>query len=210
MSNVVEVKNLKKVIDGKVILDDINLKLEKGKIYGIIGKNGSGKTMLFKALCGLIKPTSGEITVLNKKIHRGELPESTGVIIETPGFLQQYSGFFNLKILASINNIISDNDIKDVIRLVGLDPEDKKPLKKFSLGMKQRLGIAQAIMENPKLLILDEPMNALDQEGVKLVREILQELKKNSVTIIMASHSKEDIDTLCDEVYTMSSGKLSS
>lgn len=207
--NAVEIKNLYKTINENNILDNINLNIEEGKIYGIIGRNGSGKTMLFKSICGLIRPTQGEIFVFNKKIHNGELAENTGVLIENPGFLPQYSGFKNLKMLASINNIVNDDDIKSVISLVGLNPDDKKPVKKYSLGMKQRLGIAQALMEKPKLLILDEPMNALDENGVELVRDILLKEKKKSVAILLASHNKEDISILCDHVYKMSSGRLS-
>lgn len=209
MSNaVIKVNNLYKEINGNVILDNINLNIEEGKIYGVIGRNGSGKSMLFKVICGLIRPTRGEIFVFDKPIHKGELPENTGAIIENPGFLTQYSAFKNLKMLASIKNVINDNHIKEVISLLGLNPEDHKPVKKFSLGMKQRLGIAQAIMEKPKLLILDEPMNALDEDGVDLVRNLLLDLKKKSVTILLASHNKEDIEILCDEVYSMRSGKL--
>ncbi|MBE6051696.1 MAG: ABC transporter ATP-binding protein [Clostridium sp.] len=209
MSNyVININNLSKISNGKKILDNINLQIESGKIYGVVGRNGSGKTMLFKAICGLIKPTSGEIFVFDQAIHKGDLPENTGVIIENPGFLLQYSALKNLKMLASINNNIDEDQIKKAISLVGLDPDDRIPVKKYSLGMKQRLGIAQAIMENPKLLILDEPMNSLDEDGVELIRSILLDLKKQSVTILIASHIKEDIETLCDEVYNMSNGKL--
>jgi ABC-type multidrug transport system, ATPase component len=176
--NVVEIKALTKLINDIPILQNINVNFTSGNIYGLVGKNGSGKSMLFKAICGLINPTEGEIRVFNEVINYGKFPKSTGVIIENPGFLPQYSAFKNLKILASINNIISDDDIKNVISSVGLNPNDNRPVKKFSLGMKQRLGIAQALMEKPRLLILDEPMNALDSEGVKLVRNILLELKK--------------------------------
>ena len=204
----VEVKNLSKAINGKKILDNISLSLEEGNIYGIIGRNGSGKTMLFKTICGLVRPTEGETFVFDQKIHNGELVKNTGVIIENPGFLPQYSAFLNLKMLSSINNLLNDEEIKNVISLVGLDPDDKRPVKKYSLGMKQRLGIAQAIMENPKLLILDEPMNALDEQGVELARDILIHLKNQGVTILMASHNKEDIEALCDFVYTIVNGKL--
>ena len=171
--NVVEISNLTKDIKGTKVLNKVNLQLESGKAYGIVGRNGSGKSMLFKAICGLINTTEGSITVFDKVIKNGSFPDDVGMIIENPGFLLQYSAFKNLKILASINNKISDERIKETIALVGLDPEDKKIVKKFSLGMKQRLGIAQALMENPKLLILDEPMNGLDSEGVKQIREIL-------------------------------------
>lgn len=205
---VVDINNLNKKIGDKIILDNINMHLEKGMIYGIIGRNGSGKSMLFKAICGLIKPSSGEIFVFNKQIHNGDLPEDLGLIIEKPGFLPQYSAFINLKILSAIKNIINDEQIKEVIELVGLSPEDKTPIKKYSLGMKQRLGIAQAIMENPRILILDEPMNGLDEEGVDLVRRLLLKMKANGVTILIASHNKDDIEMLCDKVYKISSGKL--
>ena len=207
--NVVEISNLTKDIKGTKVLNKVNLQLESGKAYGIVGRNGSGKSMLFKAICGLINTTEGSITVFDKVIKNGSFPDDVGMIIENPGFLLQYSAFKNLKILASINNKISDERIKETLALVGLDPEDKKIVKKFSLGMKQRLGIAQALMENPKLLILDEPMNGLDSEGVKQIREILLKLKSNSVTILLASHNSDDIDEICDCVYTMENGVLS-
>ncbi|MFA6939516.1 MAG: ABC transporter ATP-binding protein [Clostridiaceae bacterium] len=206
---VIEILNLSKEIKGIKVLNNINLNIESGKAYGIIGRNGSGKSMLFKAICGLINSTEGEIKVFDELIKDGKFPKSTGIIIENPGFLPQYSAYKNLKILASINNVISDEKIKDVIASVGLDANDRKPIKKFSLGMKQRLGIAQALMEEPKLLILDEPMNGLDAEGVKLVRKILLGLKAKSVTILLASHNGDDINELCDYVYKMESGQLS-
>lgn len=205
---VVEISNLTKDIKGTKVLNKVNLQLESGKAYGIIGRNGSGKSMLFKAICGLINITEGSITVFDKSINNGSFPDDVGMIIENPGFLLQYSAFKNLKILASINNKISDEKINETIALVGLDPKDKKIVKKFSLGMKQRLGIAQALMENPKLLILDEPMNGLDSEGAKQIREILLKLKSNSVTILLASHNSDDIDEICDYVYTMENGVL--
>ncbi|KEH89824.1 ABC transporter ATP-binding protein [Clostridium novyi] len=208
-NNVIEIKNLSKIINGITILNNISVNFEKGKIYGIVGTNGSGKSMMFKAICGLINSTKGEIKVFDEIIKDGSFPKSTGIIIENPGFLPQYSGFKNLKILASINNIVSNEDIKNLISLVGLEPNDKRAVKKYSLGMKQRLGIAQALMEKPKLLILDEPMNGLDEDGVKLIRDILLGLKKESVTILLASHNKEDISELCDEVYKMKKGVLS-
>ncbi|MCD3217248.1 ABC transporter ATP-binding protein [Clostridium botulinum C] len=208
-NNVIEIHNLSKIINDITILNNISVNFEKGKIYGIVGTNGSGKSMMFKAICGLINSTKGEIKVFDEVIKDGSFPKSTGIIIENPGFLPQYSGFKNLKILASINNVVSDEDIKNVISLVGLEPNDKRAVKKYSLGMKQRLGIAQALMEKPKLLILDEPMNGLDEDGVKLIRDILLGLKKESVTILLASHNKEDINELCDKVYRMKKGVLS-
>jgi len=205
---IIKIKDMSKKIDNTTILSDINLSLYEGNIYGIIGRNGSGKTMLFKTICGLINTTQGEVYVFGKKISKGQLAENTGMIIETPGFLPQYSGFFNLKMLASINNKVTDDKIKETISLVGLNPDDKRPVKKYSLGMRQRLGIAQALMENPKLLILDEPMNSLDSDGVEDVRNILLNLKNKSVTILLASHNKDDIEALCDQVYIMDKGKL--
>ncbi|MDK0980791.1 MAG: ABC transporter ATP-binding protein [Clostridium perfringens] len=207
--NVVEISNLTKDIKGTKVLNKVNLKFESGKAYGIVGRNGSGKSMLFKAISGLINTTEGSITVFDKVIKNGSFPYDVGMIIENPGFLLQYSAFKNLKILASINNKISDERIKETITLVGLYPEDKKIIKNFSLGMKQRLGIAQALMENPKLLILDEPMNGLDSECVKQIREILLKLKSNNITILLASHNSDDIDEICDCVYTMENGVLS-
>ena len=207
---VVEIKNLYKKYKDAIILNKVNLELEEGKIYGIVGRNGSGKSMLFKTICGLINPTEGEVKVFGEDIAGGNFPKNTGVIIEAPGFLPQYSGFNNLKLLASINNVATDEDIKKVIGLVGLNPEDKKPVKKFSLGMKQRLGIAQAIMEKPKLLILDEPMNGLDSSGVEDIRNLIKEYKSTGVTIILSSHNKEDIEILCDEVFNMENGVLTS
>lgn len=206
--NVIEINNLSKIIQGIPILNNININFTQGNIYGIVGKNGSGKSMLFKSICGLINSTEGEIKVFNEVIKDGNFPKDIGAIIESPGFLQQYSGFRNLKILASINNKISDEDIKSTISLVGLNPDDKRPVKKYSLGMKQRLGIAQAIMEKPKLLILDEPMNGLDSSGIDIVRKLLLKLKEESVTILLTSHNNEDIDTLCDYIYRMDCGIL--
>ena len=205
----VELINLSKTIKGKEILNNVNLTLEKGKVYGFFGRNGSGKTMLFRAICGLIKPTSGEIRVNGKRLHKEiSFPESVGVIIESPGFWNYYTGFENLKVLAGIKNKIADNEIKEAIEKVGLDPEDKRTFKKYSLGMKQRLAIAQAIMEKPDLIILDEPTNALDEEGINLVRNILLEEKSRGATILIASHNKEDIEILSDYKYKMADGKL--
>lgn len=164
--------------------------------------------MFFKAICGLINKTSGSIKVLDNSIENGYFAKDVGIIIESPGFLPQYSAFNNLKILASINNKINDNDIINAISLVGLNPYDKKEIKKYSLGMKQKLGIAQAIMESPKILILDEPMNGLDHESVNQIRKLLLEQKNNGVTILLASHNKDDITELCDKIYNMNSGIL--
>jgi len=205
----VEIYHLTKIIKGRTILDDITLELERGKIYGFFGRNASGKTMLFRAICGLIKPTRGEVRVFGKRIGVDvSFPESLGLIIENVGFWEQWTGFQNLKFLASIKNIITDEDIRAAIRRVGLDPDDKRIYGKYSLGMKQRLGIAQAIMEKPQLIVLDEPTNSLDEEGVGLVRNILLEEKERGATILIASHIKEDIDLLCDEKFKVEAGRI--
>ena len=168
---IIKIDSLSKKANNIDILKNISVEFKKGTIYGIVGRNGSGKTMFFKAICGLINASSGKITVFDKSIEKGAFPENTGVIIENPGFLPQYSAFKNLQILASIKNKIDDDTIKSYLNLVTLDPEDKRPVKKYSLGMKQKLGLAQALMESPELLILDEPMNALDHDSVKLIRK---------------------------------------
>src|SRR5690606_30059424 len=181
----IKVTGLSKVIKEKEVLKDINLSMERGRIYGFYGRNGSGKTMLCRAVCGLIKATSGDIYNFGKKLGKdSSFPEILGLIIESVAFWPQYTGIQNLKFLASIKNIISDDEIKEAIKSVGLDPDDKKIYKKYSLGMKQRLGIAQAIMEKPDLIVLDEPTNALDSEGVSLVRNILLKERDRGAVIM--------------------------
>lgn len=205
----ITVKDVSLKIKKDMILKDINAEFTDGKIHGIIGRNGSGKTMLMKCICGFIKPTEGEITVSGKRIGTDcDFPESIGVIIETPEFIPYYSGFKNLKLLADIRHKITDDDIRRSMELVGLDPKLKKSVKKYSLGMRQRLGLAQAVMENPDLLILDEPMNGLDKDGVGDMRRYLLNLKEQSKTILIASHSAEDIDVLCDTVVEMDKGRM--
>ena len=205
----IKVENVSLKIKKDMILRDINVEFGDGKIHGIIGRNGSGKTMLMKCICGFIRPTEGEITVAGKRIGVDcDFPESVGVIIETPEFIPYYTGFKNLKLLADIRHKITDEDIRRSIELVGLDPKLKKSVKKYSLGMRQRLGLAQAIMENPDLLILDEPMNGLDKDGVGEMRKYLLDLKVQGKTILIASHSAEDIDVLCDGVVEMDKGRM--
>ncbi|MBE3553267.1 MAG: ATP-binding cassette domain-containing protein [Kyrpidia tusciae] len=209
MNAVIRTQKVNKTSRGVRILQDIDLELEKGKIYGFVGPNGSGKSMLFKALTGLTKVDSGTIEVLGEVLGKNvDFPSHTRALIEHPGFLPGLSGFKNLKWLASIQNLIGDAEIREAIRLVGLDPQDRRPVKKYSLGMKQRLGIAQALMERPQILILDEPMNGLDTQGVKDIRNILLGLKEQGVTILLSSHIREDIDVLCDEVFRMDRGVL--
>ena len=208
MSEIVKVENVTKYFKQEKVLDDVNMNLETGHIYGIVGKNGAGKTVLFKIIAGFIKPSSGKVTVAGKIIGVDrDFPDSLGLIIETPGFLSQYNAYQNLLYLANINNKISKEDIKESIRMVGLDPDSNKKVGKFSLGMRQRLGIAQAIMENPNLIILDEPMNGLDKKGIEDVKELLLKLKGDGKTILMVSHYAEDME-ICDEVFQMEDGKL--
>lgn len=205
----IEIKNVNLTLQKNEILKSVSVNFERGKIHGLIGRNGSGKTMLMKCICGFVKPTSGEIFVDKKRIGKDcDFPESTGIIIETPGFIPYYSGYKNLKLLADLRGKITKDDIKNTMRQVGLDPDLKQHVRKYSLGMRQRLGLAQAIMENPDLLILDEPMNGLDKEGVADMRKYLLDLKAQGKTILIASHSAEDIDVLCDTVYEMDKGKL--
>ena len=194
---------------GQVVLNDINIDFEMGKIYGIIGRNGSGKTVLLKCICGLLLPTAGTVTVNDKIIGRDvDFPENTGFIIENPAFLQNYSALKNLKYLASIKGKIDEQTIRTFIKLVGLNPDDKKAVGKYSLGMRQRLGIAQALMENPDIIILDEPMNALDNVGVDEIRQVILKMRDRGKLIIIASHIREDIELLCDNVYEMNAGQI--
>ncbi|MGE7918067.1 ATP-binding cassette domain-containing protein [Viridibacillus sp. NPDC093762] len=205
---ILEIQNLHKKIKGRELLKNINLIVDKPGIYGIVGRNGSGKSLLFKTIAGLFVPSSGTVKVFDDIIGNGNFPKSFGALLDTPGFLTHYSGFENLKILASIQNRINDKDIENVLTLVGLDFNDKGPVRKYSLGMRQRLGIAQAIMEKPKLLLMDEPMNGLDESGVSDMREMILEFKKQGITILLASHNPEDISLLCDKVYKMDGGEL--
>ena len=205
----IEVKNVDLTLQKTEILKNVSVQFEHGKIHGLIGRNGSGKTMLMKCICGFVKPTSGEITVDGDRIGRDrDFPENVGIIIETPGFIPYYSGLKNLKLLAGLRGIISENDIRRTMEQVGLDPNLKRHVRKYSLGMRQRLGLAQAIMEDPKLLVLDEPMNGLDKNGVADMRRYLLDLKAKGKTILIASHSAEDIDVLCDTVCEMDKGAL--
>ena len=206
---VIEIKKVALKIKGNMILEDVNLQCEKGEICGIIGRNGSGKTMLMKCICGFVHPTQGEICVLDKRIGKDvDFIPDAGIIIETPGFIPYYSGIRNLTLLASIQNKIKKSEIRRAMEMVGLDPDMKKAVRKYSLGMRQRLGLAQAIMENPTVLILDEPFNGLDKEGVLDMRKYMLKLKMEGKTILLSSHLSEDIEVLCDKVYEMEHGKL--
>ena len=208
MSEII-IENLSKTIKNNKILDNVNLTFESGHVYGLVGRNGSGKTMLLRAICGLIFPDSGKVIIDGKQLHKDiSFPESCGIIIENTDLLPNFSAFDNLKMLSEIKNTANDNMIKSAIKSVGLDPDSKKKVKTFSLGMKQRLSIAQALFEDPDILLLDEPTNALDEDGVNDVRRILLEQKKKNKLIIIASHNKEDISLLSDTVISVSNGRF--
>lgn len=207
--DIIEIINYTKKYNDTCILNNINVTLKKGKCYGFIGRNGSGKSMLFKAISGFIKPTSGIIKVRGQIIGKDiDFPDNTGILIESPGYLPQYTAFENLKFLASINKKIGDKEIKETLDSLQLHWISDKKVKNFSLGMKQKLGIAQAIMENQDILILDEPMNGLDKEGVNIVRKRLLEEKDKGKTILLASHIQDDIEILCDNVFEMDNGNI--
>lgn len=203
------IENATKKFGTQTVLNNVSLTLEDGKIYGFVGQNGCGKTVLFKSICGFIYLDRGTITVDGKVIGKDiDIIKDAGIIIESTGFLPNYSAFKNLKFLTMIKDNIGDEQIKSTLISVGLDPESKKVVGKFSLGMRQRLGIAQAIMENPHILILDEPMNGLDKRGVEDIRKILMDLKKKGKLILLASHNPLDIDILCDCVYELDAGTI--
>ena len=209
MGTVVRLEDYCKSFKSAEVLKNINLTLESGKVIGLKGKNGSGKTMLMRAISGLILPTSGKVYINDKELGRHiSFPPSIGILIENPSFISNYTGFKNLKILASIQNRISDDEIRDAIRKVGLDPDDKRTFKKYSLGMKQRLGIAAAIMERTDIVILDEPINALDEAGAGLIKGLLDELKANGSLIIIACHDTEELNYLSDEIYEIYDGEI--
>lgn len=205
----IKIIDVNKTIKKAPILRDINLEFTGGKVYGLRGKNGSGKTMLMRAICGLITPDSGIIDIDGKILGKDiSFPESIGVLIENPSFIGNYTGFKNLKVLASIQNRIGDEQIRKALEDIGLDPDDKRTYRKYSLGMKQKLGIAAAVMENPDIIILDEPINALDDVSVEKVHDILEEQKKRGAVIIIACHDKEELDQLSDEIIEISDGRI--
>ena len=209
MKAAISVRNLSKDFGQDRVLKCVTRDFESGKIHGIVGNNGSGKTVLMKCICGFLLPTEGTVIVNGRRVGKDvDFPPDLGVIIETPGFLPGVTGVKNLEILASLNKKIGLSEIADAIRRVGLDPHMKKPVGKYSLGMRQRLGIAQAIMENPKLLILDEPLNGLDKHGEAEMRKLIKGLSAEGKTILLASHNQGDIDELCDTVCEMDAGVM--
>jgi len=206
---IIKIENASKSFKSQAVLTSVNVTVLSGQSFGFVGQNGSGKTVLLKLICGLMYPEQGRVIVGGKQLGKDvDFPENVGAIIEAPGFISYQSGLKNLLYLASLRNKIRKEDVIEAMRTVGLNPNDKKHVGKYSLGMKQRLGIAQAIMENPSILVLDEPMNGLDKSGVKDVRTLLLKLKGEGVTIILASHIQEDIDILCDTVYEVDEGNL--
>ena len=206
---ILEIKNLSKSFDNNMVLDNVNLSLTSGKIYGIIGRNGSGKSVLLKIVCGYYVPSSGEVLLDGKDYMKNfEFLPNARALIEKPSFLPDLTGFENLKLLASIQNRIDDNDILRIIDKLNLSSEKDKIYAKYSLGTKQKLGIAQVLMENPDIIMLDESLNGIEKLTAEKIREILKEEKEKGKLIIIASHIKEDIDFLADEVYEIDSGKV--
>lgn len=207
MIDAIEVMNVTKKFKETTALNQVHLTFEKGRIHGIIGRNGSGKTVLFKCICGFMKVDEGKI-LLNGQEVKVSAAQDIGIILENPGFIGSMSGFKNLNLLASIKGEITDEQIKEAIRSVGLNPDEKKHVSKYSLGMRHRLAIAQAIMEKPEILLLDEPMNGLDRYGVIEIRNLLKSLREAGTTILIASHYAEDIQELCDTVHEMDQGRI--
>jgi ABC-2 type transport system ATP-binding protein len=205
----IEITNLKKVIKGATVLDDINYTFTGGRIYGLCGKNGCGKTMLMRLIAGLIYPSSGTIRIKDKVLGKDiSFPESVGMLIENPSFLNDYTGKQNLDMLAGLQKNVDKAEVRRVLEQVGLDPDDKRKFYKYSLGMRQRLGIAAAIMGSPELILLDEPINAIDTDGVQEIRAIIRGLSAENRIIIVASHDKSEMDYLADEKIYMSEGRL--
>lgn len=205
----VELENVVKDIKGVRIIDHVSIRLHSGKIYGLRGKNGCGKTMLMRIVCGLIRPTDGTVRINEQVLHKDiDFPPSIGALIENPSFLKQYTGFKNLRMLGNLQGNISDEDIASALQSVGLEPSDVRTYKKYSLGMKQKLGIANAIMGRPDIIVLDEPINALDEDSVRLVKRILLELKNDGKLILIACHDREELEYLSDTVINMRDGKV--
>ncbi len=209
MKALLEMKNVSKKFGRKTILNDVSLVVQQGETVGLVGANGSGKSVLFKILCGFLQPDKGSVFVHGKKLGKGrDFPENMGTFINSPGFIGIYSGFKNLKFLADIRGKIGTEEIEDAMLKVGLDPSNKTKVDDYSLGMKQKLGLAQAIMEEQDILVLDEPFNALDHKTYGDMKEIIRMLKAEGKTIFLTSHNFNDIEQLCDEVYTIEECRL--
>lgn len=198
-----------KIMGSDKVIDNVNLTMESGNVYGFKGQNGSGKTMLMRAICGLILPTDGNVTIDDKIVGKDiSFPESVGLLLENPSFINGYSGFKNLKMIVSIRKKINDSQIADAMQKVGLDPKDKRHYRKYSLGMKQKLGIACAIMEEPDLIILDEPFNGLDEAGILRVKDIVHEAKESGALVILTCHDNEELYEMSDEIYLLEGGRI--
>lgn len=209
MKHTIKLSSIEKKIEDNMVLKDINIELESGNIYGFVGKNGSGKTMLFRMIAGLIKPDAGQILIDERSVKFNEENLlSIGLIIENAGLYKEFTARENLKLLASIRGVIGDDEIDAAIRKVGLDPKDKRKVGKYSLGMRQRLLFAQAVMESPDVLLLDEPTNALDKEGINMIRELILKERDRGALICLASHNEADISMLCDKIFKMDMGEL--
>lgn len=205
----IKISHVSKTIKNNPVIKDISMELQSGAVYGFKGINGSGKTMLMRLISGLIRPSQGEISMNGKILGKDiSFPNSIGVFLENPAFLDAYSGFNNLKLLASIKSVASDEDIRNTLLRVGLDPDSNKKYKKYSLGMKQRLGIAAAIMEKPEIVILDEPTNSLDEDGVDLVKHIVRNEKERNALVIVSCHDEEILKGMSDEVFLLEQGRL--
>lgn len=205
----IDVVNYSKIIKGRVILEDVNLSLESGRIYGLKGVNGSGKTMLLRALCGLIYPTSGYVEVDGEKLRKNiSFPRSVGALIESPAFLDNFTGYKNLEMIASLKEIASRQDIEEALAETGLDPHDARTYKKYSLGMKQKLGLACCFMEKPDIILLDEPFNALDEESVEKIKKIMIRHKERGALIVLACHDGQSLLSLSDEIYNVVEGRV--
>lgn len=199
--------NISRTIKGRLILNNVSLNLKSNNVYGFTGRNGSGKTMLFRALSGLMRIDSGTVTLDGKVLHKDfDILPGLGITIENSGLYSEYTGYKNLKLLAGINKKITDEEIKQALNDVGLDHSDKRTVKKYSMGMKQRLAVAQAVMERPDVLMLDEPTNGLDESGIKLIRDIILRERERGAIILLASHNKEDISELADTLFKVDNG----
>ncbi len=206
---IIDVVGVSKVLQKRNVLNNVSFSMPIGTLYGISGHNGSGKSMLLRVITGLVFPTSGSISVFGQQIGRQvEFPRDTGAMIDGPGILPEYSGMRNLELLAQIRGVVGRDRVVEVLEEVGLDPGDRRPAKMYSMGMKQRLGLAQALLEKPQLLILDEPTNALDREGVEEIHALLKRLHGAGTTVLITSHSQSELDHLCQQTYRMEKGRI--
>ena len=209
METVIKLENVVKAFGDKIIYKNVSLTINKGMTIGFVGENGSGKSVLFQLITGLLPCDSGKVIVNGETLgEQIDFPNNVGILINDPGYIEYLSGYRNLKLLAEINNLIGEKEIKETMKKVGLDPDDKTPVKKYSMGMKQKLGIAQAIMEGQTIIILDEPYNALDFKTNREITDILEHLKKEGKTILLTSHQHEYLEKLCDDIFCIHNNKI--